>query len=235
MVAARAAESGDSAAFAELAGDRPLLGRTSTVERVAEILRARIIEGLLRPGARLSEEAIGGALGISRNTLREAFRLLSHERLVVHELNRGVFVRTPTTADVVDLFRVRRLIETAAVGGAADAMSDERLHALRAAVAEGERAAAEQRGADIGTANVRFHQAIAALAGSPRIDELMRQLLAELRLVFHVVENPGKLHEPYVKRNREILTLLEAHDVTRAQRALAAYLDDAEKQLLAAH
>lgn len=222
----------ESAALTQLEGDRALLGKTSTVERVARILRERIIEGLLYPGSRLSEDAIGTALGISRNTLRESFRLLSHERLVVHELNRGVFVRTLSADDVIDLFRVRRLIECAAVR---DASGDPvKLQPLRAAVEDGERAAAEGRGADVGTANMRFHQAIVALAGSHRVDDLMRQLLAELRLVFHVMANPHEFHVPYVQRNRDILTLLEERDRDGANDALAAYLDDAEQQLLSA-
>lgn len=224
----------DSTALARLAGDRSLLNRSSTVEQVAEILRERIIEGLLRPGVRLSEEAIGSALGVSRNTLREAFRLLSHEGLVVHELNRGVFVRTLTLDDVVDLYRLRRLIEPAGLDG--DTMPDaNQLHTLRATVEAGERAAAEGRGEDVGTANMRFHQALAALAGSPRIDAMMRQLLAELRLVFHVMERPSEFHAPYLERNRGILTSLERGELTEARQALLNYLADAEERLLAAY
>src|SRR3954449_13009123 len=98
-----------------LADDRALLGRTSTAERVADILRSRIAEGYFPPGTRLSEDSIGGALGVSRNTLREAFRLLTHERLLVHELNRGVFVRVLTVADVHDLYRFRAILESEAI------------------------------------------------------------------------------------------------------------------------
>src|SRR5919197_3921789 len=94
-----------------LADDRALLGRTSTAERVADILRGRIADGFFPPGTRLSEDSIGGALGVSRNTLREAFRLLTHERLLSHELNRGVFVRKLSVQDVVDLYRVRKIVE----------------------------------------------------------------------------------------------------------------------------
>lgn len=45
-------------------------------------------------------------------TLREAFRLLSHERLLEHRFHRGVFVRVPTCTDVADLFLERRLLES---------------------------------------------------------------------------------------------------------------------------
>jgi DNA-binding GntR family transcriptional regulator len=197
-------------------------------------LRDRIIEGLFPPGTRLSEESIGAALGVSRNTLREAYRLLSHERLLVHELNRGVFVRELTTNDVIDLYRFRRLLECAALRQAvrppAAALAD-----LREAVDSAERAAGEQRWTDVGTANMRFHQAIVELADSPRLDEIMRQALAELRLVFHVMKNPGSFHVPYLARNREILKLVESGDMQNAATQLDTYLADAERQLLDAY
>ena len=210
-----------------------LLERTSTAERVAAILRDRIMEGQFPPGSRLSEEAITGGLGISRNTLREAFRLLAHERLLVHELNRGVFVRVLDTSDVVDLYRVRRVIECAAVRGVGT-LSATDAERLTQAVADADTAAAEERWQDVGTANLRFHQAIAALHGSPRIDELMRQLSAELRLVFHAMHNAKAFYEPYLPRNHAILDTLLAGDTATAEKLLDAYLVDAEIQLSAA-
>ncbi|MFB9250434.1 GntR family transcriptional regulator [Sphaerisporangium melleum] len=217
-----------------LTEDRVRLGRTSTAERVAGILRERITEGMFTPGTRLSEEAIGTALGVSRNTLREAFRLLSHERLLVHELNRGVFVRRLTTEDVIDLYHVRRLLECWAIRQAGP-LSEESLAGLREAVAVAESAAGEQRWEDVGTANMRFHAAIVRLAGSPRLDETMGRLLAELRLAFLEMDNPHAFHEPYLVRNREILRLIEAGDTTGAERLLDDYLADAERQLVQAH
>ncbi|GIH80188.1 GntR family transcriptional regulator [Planobispora longispora] len=218
----------------ELQRDLDRLGRSSTAERVADILRDRIAGGLFTPGQRLSEEVIGAALKVSRNTLREAFRLLGHERLLEHRLNRGVFVRVLSAEDVADLYRVRRVIEGAAVRRGAGA-SHEALAAMEEAVAAASRAAAEDRWQDVGTANIRFHQALAALNGSPRLDETMRQLLAELRLVFHVMENPRAFHEPFVARNRELVELMAAGRTAEAERALERYLDDAEELLMRAY
>ncbi|MGP3974868.1 GntR family transcriptional regulator [Streptomyces sp. 8N114] len=216
----------------ELSEDRGRLGRTSTAERVAVILRTRIIEGGFRPGMRLAEEEIGNALGISRNTLREAFRLLTHERLLVHELNRGMFVRKLTVEDLEDLYRVRRLVECAALRQlAAPPCPPPDMTAMETAVAAGRRAAAEQRWRDLGTANMHFHQGLVELAGSPRTDEMMRGVLAELRLVFHVMENPRRFHEPYLPRNEQILRTLQRGDAPGAERLLAVYLDDSRHQL----
>ncbi|MGD3106947.1 GntR family transcriptional regulator [Streptomyces sp. YGL11-2] len=232
----------DQRRLAEVAGlarDRALLGRSSTAERVADILRDRITEGYFPPGTRLSEESIGGALGVSRNTLREAFRLLTHERLLEHRLNRGVFVRVVTVEDLDDIFRVRMLVECAAVRGLGQgpygAEAAEGVAAIEAAVRAGETAAADRRWDDLSTANIRFHQAVVALAGSPRTDELMRGVLAELRLVFHVMADPQRFYAPYLVRNRQIAESLLAGDAAAAERLLLAYLEDSRGQLSGAY
>jgi DNA-binding GntR family transcriptional regulator len=216
-----------------LEADRGLVSRKSTAERVAGVLRKRIAEGFFLPGGRLSEQDIGNALGVSRNTLREAFRLLSHEGLLTHEFNRGVFVRELTAEDVRDLYAIRRILEGAAVRGVATAPAGA-VQRVREAVESAEEAARRGAWVEVGTANMHFHQAIAGLAGSRRVSETVRRLLAELRLVFLVMSAPREFHEPYLRTNREIYDLLAAGDATAADEALARYLDDAERQLLAA-
>lgn len=218
---------------AGLATERQRIAPASTAERVVDVLRERISQGEIAPGSKLSEETLSGVLGVSRNTLREAFRLMSHERLVVHELNRGVFVRTLTPADVADLYRVRRLIECSAVRHASRKALDEGLPGLARAVAAGQAAAEADDWQAVGTADLAFHQNIAFLEGSPRVDALMRALLAELRLVFHVVNSPRQFHEPYLERNEQILQRLAAYELTPAERLLRRYLDDAEAHILA--
>lgn len=198
------------------------------------MLRERITEGVFTPGTRLSEEALGEALGVSRNTLREAFRLLSHEGLLSHELNRGVFVRRLTREDISDLYRIRRILECAAVDNLAAAPAGA-LDRAGAAVAEAEVAAARGDWVDVGTANMRFHQAIAELAGSRRLGEAVRRLLAELRLVFLVMAEPDAFHRRFLPRNREVYRLLAAGDAAGAAVALEAYFDEAEARLLEAY
>ncbi|GAA4911527.1 GntR family transcriptional regulator [Streptomonospora salina] len=213
------------------AGDE--LERSSTAERVADLLRGHIINGAMAPGARLSEERLGRKFRVSRNTLREAFRLLGHERLLVHEFNRGVFVAKPGAADVADLFRMRRALELTAVRSGAQAAAGA-LGAVGAAVEQGEAARARGDWEGIGTANMAYHRAVAGLLGSPRADETMRQLLAELRLAFHVMAAPRDFYAPYLDRNRVIYDLLSAGSGASAARELEDYFDLAEHQLVQA-
>lgn len=208
--------------------------RSSTPEWIADALRSAITDGRCPPGSRLREEHIAGAMKVSRNSVREAFRLLVHERLLVYELNRGVFVRTLTAADVTDLYRIRRLLEGGAVRTATPESLAAALPAAAAALAAAGAAAERDDWPSVGTANMHFHQGIAALAGSRRVDDTMRQVLAELRLVFHVMSLPRHFHEPYLEGNRTLYAHLAAGDLDAARRHLDDYLHDAERQLLAA-
>lgn len=224
---------GGSGWLSSVAEEARLFDRSSTAERIADILRRRVTEGQLPPGTRLSEEQLIEALGVSRNTLREAFRLLTHEGLLAHKLHRGVFVRELGEADLVDLYRLRRAIEIDVVKSLSD-LDPSSLQPLRDDVAAARAAAERGDWEAVGTANVLFHRHLVGLAGSPRLDEVTTRLLAELRLAFHAVASPQHLHEPYVDRNSALLELLAAGEMARATEELEAYLRSSQAELLEA-
>jgi DNA-binding GntR family transcriptional regulator len=128
---------------------------------------------------------------------------------------------------------VRRLVECAVLRDLGEPPYP--LDGLAAAVTAGEKARREEAWRELSTANIRFHQELAALAGSARTDELMRGVLAELRLVFHVMRDPRRFYEPYLPRNAQILRALEKGDARGAEALLASYLDDSLVQLSEAY
>ncbi len=215
-----------------LAQGKAGLERASTAQKVADMLRERVLDGELEPGLRLSEEAIGSALGVSRNTLREAFRLLTRDRILVHEHSRGVFVRSPNGEDVRDLYAARRVIECGALQQWSEV--DGRLRdAVRKPIEEATAHGSRKDWAKVGAANIRFHRGIVGLVGSFRLSEESDRLFAELMLAFRVVSDPERLHMAYLPLNREIVELLNSGDVSGATDKLRAYFDLAESDLVA--
>jgi len=71
--------------LSSLARARASVLRTSTAERVADAVREEVVEGRLGPGARLPEQALCDALGVSRNTVREALSQLVTERVLARD------------------------------------------------------------------------------------------------------------------------------------------------------
>jgi DNA-binding GntR family transcriptional regulator len=201
-------------------------------QKLANTLRDGLIAGDFAPGQRLSEQALCTRLGVSRNTLREAFRLLTKEGLLEHKANRGVFVITPTISSVIDIYRVRRTIEYRALSQSYP--KHPATARMRDAVDHAKAARQRQNWHDVGSANMRFHAAIVALADSTRLSEFYAQVAAELRLSFFLLDDPELLHAPYVDMNAEIVGLLTQGRSLDAAAALEAYLNQSERTVLAA-
>lgn len=202
-------------------------------ETVGDEIRRLLVEGELVPGQRLSESALGERLGVSRNTLREAFRGLAHEGLVTHRPNRGVFVTTPSLASLVDIYRLRRFIECQALREAVPGHPAGQR--MRTAIEQARDGRERQDWQAVGSSNMAFHAAIVSLADSPRLDAFFRQVSAELRLAFGMLSDQEWLHGPYVERNLHVLEAFEGGDPAQAATLLEQYLSQSERTLLAAY
>lgn len=195
--------------------------------QTADSLRLGIIEGVFPPGTQMSETALAGRLGVARTTLREAYRLLAHDGLLVHRLNRGVFVPELGPEDLADIYRLRELIEPNVVRSLTPA-DTQRLGPLYDAVVAADESARDSHWADVVTHNIHFHQQLVALAGSPRLDTTVRRLLAELRLIFHVIDEPQEVYGPYVANNRHLYDGLLEGDFEAMATYLYEYLRESE-------
>src|SRR2546430_13823742 len=95
--------------------ERAQIRRVSVADQVASILRQRILKGELRPGMPLQEVPLAASLGVSRNTMREATRILSLEGLLKRSIHRGVAVSQLSLKDVEEIYHLRRMLEIPAV------------------------------------------------------------------------------------------------------------------------
>lgn len=201
-------------------------------EETASRLRARLVSGELHPGERLSEARLAAELEVSRNTLREVFRLLTREGLLTHLPNRGMSVAVPSMGTILDIYRIRRLIEVPAVAQAWPR------HAAVGRMAQAVAEALQYRDRDdwlgVGSANMAFHAAIVDLTDSPRLAGFFAQITAELRLAFGLMDTPELLHAPFIEANRQIVDLLQQGQPQAASERLATYLDQSERVVMAA-
>lgn len=206
---------------------------TSLNERVAEMIRQRIVQGEFVPGQKLSEAALSENLEISRNTLREVFRTLTKEGLLRHAPNRGVFVATPSIASIIDIYRVRRMIECQALAQAYPYHPAKKRMRQAVDKAHACRASGDWQG--VGTANMDFHMALVEMADSERLNSFFAHLLVELRLAFGLLNDPEFLHAPYVGMNLQLMELVESGQMAQAAASLNDYLVHSERIVLAVY
>ncbi len=206
---------------------------TSLADTVASNIRQQLIHGELRAGQHLSEAALSQQLDISRNTLREVFRILIKEGLLRHEPNRGVSVVVPSIADIIDIYRVRRLIECPALEKAWPLHPSHKR--MREAVQDAQQARDAKDWRRVGSANMAFHAAIVALSDSHRLSAMFEDLTAELRLAFGMLDDAEYLHAPYVDLNARLLQMFIEGQTAAAARELETYLVQSERMVLAVY
>ena len=206
--------------------------RRSTVDELAETLRDRILAGEPPPGAALRESSIAQTIGVSRNTVREAFFALVAEGLIRHIPHHGFFVVKLSPEDVADLYRARRVLELGALE-ALPADDSEALKGLDSALDHLRRAAAENDTADAYQADLEIHQALVAALGSPRLDAIFAGVLQELRLAIILMDTLSDFPE-LVAEHEQLIKTIRAGDKAAATTLLKQHLDDAERLLVAA-
>jgi DNA-binding GntR family transcriptional regulator len=205
---------------------------TSTIDAAAAVLRRRILDGVLGPGARIPEERTSAELGVSRHTLRAALRLLVSEGLLRHEPHRGVHVPILTPDDVRDVFRLRRLIELDAIEEIA--ISGDVPLAATQAVDALDALGGSAGWHEVVEPDLRFHSALVDAAGSPRLARTYAAIQAEIAYCLVQLRPHYDRPEQVAREHRELLAAIVARDSALAVELLRHHLLDAETTLIGA-
>jgi DNA-binding GntR family transcriptional regulator len=205
--------------------------KTSTADQVAGLLRERILRGELRPGTPLREVLLAGSIGVSRNTLREALRILIQEGLVLHTVHRGITVTQLSPEAVADIYQVRRMLELKAVETGKP--NKAQIAGLYEAVDRLEEAAKAQDWPRVFESDMLFHRRLVALLGSERLEVFYGNLLGELRLGLVEVDRASRDVKRSRAEHRRVADLLAAGNRRECARLLTEHLAEAEKLVTA--
>lgn len=203
--------------------------RTTTAQQLADGLAERIMAGAFGPGDRLRESAIAAELGVARNTIREAVRILELTGLVRYEVNRGAVVIAPTPENVEALYTARERLETAAV---ARTPRPDRLDAITTAFEELREAARTGDLRAIVDRDLAFHQAIVALLDSSRLDEFFAAMTKELRFYLTVLTR-SETPDEVVAEHQVIFDAIRLGDRDRAVAEIRAHVGASVQRLKA--
>lgn len=195
-------------------------------ENVADVLRHAISIGSYLSGERLVELALAQELHVSQNTIRDGLNLLAQEGWIVKHTRRGVYVRTFTPEEALELYALRAVLEPLAL---AWALPDRYDPAHLAALAE--QISTAQQHVYVGNwkgaqeALFAFHTLIPLLARKMQTAEVLSRLHNGARLL----ENLRELRAPRgeagwnacLQRYQHLLREIEQGNASRAQNLLA--------------
>src|SRR5579859_6060519 len=194
--------------------------------RIAETIAGRIIDGTLKPDVPLRQDHVAREFNSSHVPVREAFRQLEAQHLVVALPRRGVRVAPLDATAIREIFEMRAALEVVALRHAAPKLTPAHLAKIELALIEGDNAETLQ---EFEAANRAFHQALVAPCGMPRLlaslDGLQR---ANSRLVFAMARSAG--WRPRSNQDhRLILQALRMRNVDQACSLLARHIQTIER------
>lgn len=196
----------------------------SVADRIAEALRRRIVAGNLAPGAPVRQDHVAAEFKASHVPVREAFRKLEAQGLLVSEPRRGVRVAPLDGRSILEVTAMRAALEALALRHAGPHLIDDDFDVARRALAAGE---ASSDIAVLETANQQFHRAIVAPCRMPRllsaIDDLHRASARFLFATWKELDWRPRSNDEH----RAILARLEAGDIGGGAILLERHILDA--------
>lgn len=199
--------------------------RQSAAQGVVETLRSSILSGEISPGAALREVSLAAELGVSRNTVREAARILESEGLVIQRPGRGVIVVEIFDEDLVEIYRARDVIETTSVSAfIALPDADVRWRRLEEIVTRLE--LAYQAGAmdEVLELDHEFHHIVVSATENGRLIRFYEGLQRELRLALALANQSASELGRDRDDHRDLLEMFRTRDESRACAAVRQHL-----------
>lgn len=208
------------------------IARLTLPEAAAERLRTLIIEGVLLPGAKLNERELCEQLGVSRTPLREAFRMLAGDGLLVQLPNRGAQVVALSREDARHAFEMMGVLEGFAGELAAARVTQDDIAGLRILQVDMEAAHARDDLPTYYRINRAIHDAINTMAGNPVLTQTYRTLNARLHaLRFRSNFNRAKWDQA-VAEHRSMIEALAARDGAALRDLLVRHLRAKQQAVL---
>jgi DNA-binding GntR family transcriptional regulator len=194
-------------------------------EAVLAEVRRLLVTGELAPGTPVRQEALAERLGVSRVPLREALKVLEGEGHVVYLPRRGYVVAELSVDDLVEVYRMRELLEAEAIRTAVPRLGAQDLAALEAAAREVDEAGRAGDLAEVTAGNRRFHFLLFDAAGMPRLSRTLRQLW-DATDVYRAVYFAAPANRSRVAHEHaDLIAAVRAGDAEGAVAAQAAHRD----------
>lgn len=203
----------------------------STPSVIARRVREAIGSGEFPPGSQVSEAALAARLGVSRGPLREGLQRVTQEGLLRSVRNRGLFVVEMTPDNVVDMYVAREALECAAAACIHRLGPVATGRELLAVCRNMARAAKARRAAEVGAADITFHETLDAASRSPRLVRMHETLLTETRMCIHALEATYVSREDRVAEHTAIAQSFLDADAALTDRLLVEHMHDAVRRL----
>ena len=200
----------------------------SVLDEAYDSLKKSIVDGVYRPGQRLRALRVAQELKISRTPVKEALVRLEQEGLIQREQGSGFIVRGLSVSEILNLYRVREVLEIEAAREAFPNLTPAALDAMREALDYADALLAQKLYADFLRANRKFHDLITAQTHNSVLQEVLANLGSRFWSIGTIVVSRHPQRALDIRReNRAILDALVGGDLKTIEKAVKTHVKGA--------
>ena len=195
---------------------------------LAQIMERMIICLQFPPGAHLTEQEICARFNVSRSPVREAFRQLEADGLVVRETRKGIRVTPMTHEGVDEIYFVRTPLESIGARCATKNATKEDLVALERAVSSLETALKKNDSEMFFEANVEYFDRIHSMTGNATLENILRMIEKQaMRYRYFAHAYSKEMQENSAVHLRSVLASIKEGDSEKAYRRTEKMMTEA--------
>ena len=203
----------------------------SLCEQAYKYIFEQITKYHFKPNDPIIENEIGKELCISRTPLREALRRLEADGLVYKIRNRGTYVRSFSSEDIVEICEIRSVFELYSLRRCVERVTDEELIALRDELTS----LANDAPADsYYNCDIKLHKLIMNFCMNSRMLSILNTLNLQLELFRRVSASTPHRLEKSKDEHLQIISALMSRDYDRAHALLTLHLENVKDSTIKA-
>ncbi|WP_087974267.1 GntR family transcriptional regulator [Oceanobacillus rekensis] len=180
---------------------------------IADRLKRKIWNKEIAFGERLLESDLAEAFDVSRSTIREAFKILGMEGLVISKARKGTYVANLTEQDVAEIIELRTLIETHAFTHAIPRLESKQFEDLEEITEKMREKVLEKNWNDLFDLDMQFHSYVVRYSNNSRIIKIYDSLQVQIRTFLMNLDQLYSSHQSFYDEHRELLNALISKDV----------------------
>lgn len=189
-----------------------------------QIIKKMIIEGELHPGERLVELRLAEKLGTSRGPIREAFRMLAHDGLLIQ--NESVLtIFNPNSQDIIDAFQCRQALESLAARLAAEHITDNQLLQIDKNIKDSKKALEIGNVQELSHFDQEFHDLIAQCSKNGQLIQLYEVIKSKIIYIRNcIIRNYYKNFMNFIDEHQTIYEALKARDPIKSEEEMRIHI-----------
>jgi DNA-binding GntR family transcriptional regulator len=202
--------------------------RINRAQIAYDTIKNNILNQVIKPGDCLSENSIAEKLNMSRTPVREALKMLANEDLIEIRNGVGAYVKTLSFKDILDIFEVRKNLETLAVETSINNITrleieelEERLKGLLESYKKGEEVEFEE----FNKIDVELHRLFISRCDNKYVKSIMEEI--QLRIVayqFISLSELGNMEES-INQHLKLIELVKSGEIEELKKELANHIE----------